>query len=305
MTWKVKIEKHFHNLAYWAVPPGFSSALRNLYFALQSKHPPSAMQPIFTRNGQFHNIHTGKRCFILATGPSINKQDLRRLKNEICIAVYGFFFHKDIKDISPLYHVEAPNHPPYGWEVPQSCFEGYRDYYSEKTTIFLGHTPYEYSSINFLQQNPGFKSDNIYFLDYTASPALDERNYNCPDIWDITKSLFACRTVVYCAIQIAVYMGFTEIYLLGCDHDYLSYHSRGRSAHFYSDDQGIDDSSVWRSTEDEFLSYHILWKQYRLMQEYLNTKGCYIYNATEGGLLDVFPKVTLVQALGFPFNNFS
>ena len=306
MTWKKSTIDLSHRVSYWTLPPGFNAEFQHLYQRLyqrlHSLNLPPELRQIFSHNKKFHNIHEGKRCFILATGPSINKQDLRPLKNEICIAVSAFYLHKDIKEISPLYHVEAPNHEPLQMEVPKLYFEGYRKYYSEKTTIFLGHTSYEYSYFNFLQQNPEFMKDNIHFLNYTASPALDEHNYKNPDLWDITKPLFRARTVVYCAIQLAIYMGFKEIYLLGCDFDYLSNLSQGRTMHFYPlGDDNLDDFNLWKlnkvTTETFLFEYYVHWKQYRLMQQYLHSRECYIYNSTEGGLLDVFPRVSLEDAL--------
>ena len=255
------------------------------------------MESEFARNKKFRNIHKGQRCFILGTGPSINKQDLGPLKNEACFAVSLFFLHKDIKTIDPLYHVDAPNHHPFGFDIVQQSFEAFDRCYSNRTTYFFAHTPYEYSVFNFLQLNPQFKKDNIYYLNCCHGITLDETNYNNPDIWDICKPLFSGRTVIYYTLQIAAYMGFKHIYLLGCDHDYLADVARGSSTHFYEDEEGVDDSSTWMSTERFFHVYHIRWKQYRLMREYLERRGCYIYNATEGGLLDVFPRVTLAEAI--------
>lgn len=294
MQWKQAMKR----VAYWTVPPGFRSLGRRAWEGRWLGYGPSlAMQELFARNIKFRNIYEGQRCFILATGPSINKQDLRPLKNEICFAVSMFFLHKGVREIDPLYHVHAPNHAPHGFEVPQKAFDGFNEFYSDRTTIFLGHTPYKYSLFNFLEQNPQFKKDNIHYLNYYHSPALDESNYNNPDIWDITRALFSPRSVVYCAIQIAAYMGFRYIYLMGCDYNYLLHVARGSSMHFYEDGKGPDESKYWRSTEEFYLAYHRAWKQYRLMREYLEPKGCYIYNATAGGLLDVFPRVTLPEAL--------
>ena len=63
---------------------------------------------------KFKNIHSGKRCFILATGPSINQMELSVLKDEVTIAVSFFGYHKNLNEISPKYHVFAPNHEPLG-----------------------------------------------------------------------------------------------------------------------------------------------------------------------------------------------
>lgn len=294
MNWKQLAKR----ISYWTVPPGLQAFIQRqrLYRSSGLLLTP-IMQAEFARNKKFHNIHQGQRCFLLGSGPSINKQDLRPLKNEICFSMSLFFLHKDIKEIAPRYHVDAPNHPPYGFEVIQRVFKGFEKSYTERTTYFFGHTPYKYAVFNFLEQNPQFKKDNIYYLNYCYAQTLDETNYKNPQVWDICQPLFSVRSVLYCAIQVAVYMGFQQIYLLGCDHDSLLDFNRGKTAHFYKDEEGIDDSSLWLSREEFFRVYYLRWKQYRLMQEYLTTRGCYIYNATEGGLLDVFPRVTLAEVL--------
>ena len=292
--------KNIKNIAYWLVPPGFQKLLvkvrKKIIIGFQETQNIKTWTQI---NSKFKNIHRDKRCFILATGPSIKKQDLKPLKNEICIAVGAFYLHKDVKEIAPKYHVNAPTHAPFKMELPKMYFEGYRDHYSEETTIFLGYAPYEYSYLDFLQQNPKFISENIHFLNYLESPALDEDNYKNPDIWDITKPLFSCRTVIYCAIQLAVYMGFKEIYLLGCDHDYLNDTSRVTNHHFYKEEDGVSDVQHLGAftTERWFEEYHLRWKQYRLMDEFLQTKGIQIFNATDGGMLDVFPRVKYEEVI--------
>lgn len=280
--------------AYWILPQGFQSVLKEMYSHFRSMCLPKEMKTLFARNEKFYNIHKGKRCFILATGPSINKQDLRPLRNEICIAVSAFYVHKEIKTIRPLYHVEAPSHPPFGIEVAHTSFEGYRKNYSDETIYFLGHSQYVFSYFNYLKQNPHIKKDNFYFLNYCYPIILNENNYNRQSLWDICSPLFAVRTVIYSAIQIAAYMGFKEIYLLGCDHDYLMDLNRITDHHFYKDEEsGISDAEHLSAfnTEWWFCQYYYRWKEYRLMNDYLTSNGCRIFNATNGGMLDVFPRV--------------
>ena len=281
------------NLSFWLLPPAFKEIINNFLRYKQLRTLSRDYGDLFSKNKKFRNIHLNQRCFILATGPSINKQDLRPLKNEHCISVGGFYLHKDISQISPEYHVEAPNHPPFEIDAIRLSFNGYKNYFSENTTIFLGYAPYEFSYVNFLQKNPEFNKKNIYFLNYIRSPQLIKENYIQPKIWDLTKCLFGCRTVIYSAIQVAVYMGFNQIYLLGCDHDYLVDVKRVSNHHFYKEEDGISDVEHLSAFTSErwFEEYYYRWKQYRLMNEYLTSKGVNIYNATEGGLLDVFPQV--------------
>jgi hypothetical protein len=88
-------------------------------------------------------------------------------------------------------------------------------------------------------------------------------------------------------------MGFKNIYLLGCDHDWLLH--LGTSQHFYEENQ----HALVRAGYDEWAGvdlgvqcqkYVRLWQQYRALWQIARRKSINIFNATEGGLLDVFPR---------------
>lgn len=292
----MKIKNGLKKASRWLLPPKIEECFRNhLRVTL-----PHDLKRRLVNNKKFHNIHKGQRCFILATGPSINKQDLTGLQKEFCIAVGSFYLHKDVNVINPLYHVESPIHPPFGIDSVAKITDAYNKYYTNKTIFFMGHSPYKYAFYNALKSHSIFeKTLNINFLNYAGGIHLDENNYKDSKYWDITKTLFACRTVVYSAIQVAAYMGFKEIYLLGCDHDYLSNYLTGyKDHHFYKDEEGVSGVADYLSAftlEKWFEEYYYRWKQYRLMGDYLEAKGCKIYNATDGGMLDVFPRVRLTD----------
>ena len=184
-NWKKFVKK----VAYWTLPPGTERVLKNeLRKAHRKINTPPEMARKFAENIKFHNIHKGQRCFILGSGPSINKQNLKPLKNEICFAMSMFYLHKDIKEINPLYHVNASHHAPFGFDVLQKCFDGFTKAYSDEVTYFFGYHPYEYSVPNFLARNPQYNLKNLYYLSYYQD-SLNEFNYKNPAIWDICKPL--------------------------------------------------------------------------------------------------------------------
>lgn len=282
----------------WFLPPRVKTTLKNAYGSLMTAFLPAEIRSLFLRNEIFKDIHAGERCFILATGPSINRQDLRPLSKEICIAVSEFYLHPDVDIICPSYHVEAPNHFPYDYEVIQRSFENYEKLYKKDVTYFFGHTPYKYSRLNFLKRHPEYDSQYFYHLNYGYSLLLNDSNYDKKSQWDLTKRLFGVNSVIFTAIQVAVFMGFSTIYLLGCDHNHLSDVERGRSSHFYPDSKGVtDDRSEWPTTEQLLYSLHTRWGQYRLIQKFLEKTGQEVLNATAGGMLDVFPRVTLEEII--------
>ena len=76
-------------LKYWVLPKGFQDVLIKLFSGDWKKQGVSnGYLDILKNNKKFKNIHEGKRCFIIANGPSIKTQDLRLLKNEICFSSF-------------------------------------------------------------------------------------------------------------------------------------------------------------------------------------------------------------------------
>ena len=74
--------------AHWVLPPGILAFLRSHLMAKSLTQEEGA---ILRKNRALNNRHVGERCFILATGPSIKKQDLKLLRGETCIALSNFF----------------------------------------------------------------------------------------------------------------------------------------------------------------------------------------------------------------------
>jgi len=283
----------------WLLPEGVQDVLRNV--RVRPRRPTESPQLALTaemvaKNADLKDCHKGQRCFILATGPSVKEQDLTVLSGELCIGVAFFFLHPQIDIIQPRYHVFAPNHPPFDFDRVDRDLVGAEKHYKHKPIVFYGYRPYRYSVLNYFEQHPREYSLPFRLLNYSNSMQMDEKNYASKDIWDITAAPFQPRTVVYSAIQVAVFMGCMEIYLIGCDHDYLNNLQRTEN-HYYPEASGNpNDVSFLLSeftTERWFYEYYSRWRDYRLMQEYLASRGVRIINSTKGGMLDVFPRMRL------------
>jgi len=106
----------------------------------------------------------------------------------------------------------------------------------------------------------------------------------------VDKEVFEGYTVTYAALQLAVYMGFNEIYLLGIDFNYsIVRNSKG---------QVIKNDSVKDYFTNEInneginlpnLDYSYL--AYKSAKKYCDKNKIKIYYATREGKLDVFEKV--------------
>lgn len=77
-----------------------------------------------------------------------------------------------------------------------------------------------------------YKEHSLNYIDY-----VNMLNYKNCDI-DLTKLILGPQSVAILALQIAIYMGFNEIYLIGTEHDTLL---TREYRHFYDEK---DDSRI-------------------------------------------------------------
>lgn len=220
---------------------------------------------------QFKNIHSGKRCFIIGTGPSLRIEDLELLKNEITFAsnrIYEIFSKTDWR---PTYYMN------------QDMM--LIDKFSEEiinTQAKHKFLPLDRKDIFINQDNVSFfvlKHKDFYPKDAEFSHKVD-------------KFIGQGFTVTYGAIQLAAYMGFSEIYLLGVDHNYsISLDEKGVPVfnndvkdYFKGSKASNKDLNLPRIAEST-LAYMTAQKVSKKCNEFK------IYNATRGGKLEAFPRV--------------
>lgn len=218
---------------------------------------------------KFKGIHAGKRCFIIATGPSLRIEDLERLRErgEICISANGIIRAYDSTAWRPDYYVLEDRHR----------FQDFRD-------DLLG----KYGVENMLiadvclrgESIPAFQRFHLSFLKIAPeSPPLFSE--------DFSRGAYSSGTVVYDCLQLAVYMGCTEIYLYGVDHNY-----RGASSHFTDAYAGTQakDSQIQYEQERAALAYQAA----RRKAEELGVK---IRNVSRRTCLEVFERVDFDEVL--------
>jgi hypothetical protein len=234
------------------------------------------------KNSQLKDSAAGvRRCFILATGPSISTQDLSSLEGEFCISVSNFFVHPLFNTIQPHYHLFAGTHPPITeeqvtdwWQDAENHMEG-----NKKTSIVL------YAKDKRLVESKNlFKGrEKYYYLSNGDFPV------------DLTRQLPDMQTVIHPAIYLAIYAGIKEIYLLGVDHSWLLHF--GESKHFYREEEHSltrNKYNEWGGIKDigeDFRHHAHLWDIYRDIRSEAGKVGVSIFNASPGSLLDIFPRV--------------
>ncbi|WP_416876865.1 FkbM family methyltransferase [Litorimonas sp.] len=224
--------------------------------------------------------HKGsKRCFIIGNGPSLNDTNLELLKDEVTFAVNGFFLKSDELSWTPTYYVvedhlvaEDRLEAIKKFKGPTKLFPVYLGYCFEEAddTIFYNHRPR-------VSYPDGF--------DFST---------------DAAKITYTGCTVTFSCMQLAHYMGFEEIYLIGVDASYeipddvddsdeynvgvLDMKSDDPN-HFHPDYFGK--GFRWHDPQ-----VHKMIEAYKEARKITDLSGRRIYNATVGGKLEVFDRVS-------------
>ncbi|MDF2531606.1 MAG: hypothetical protein K0Q65_1187 [Clostridia bacterium] len=243
----------------------------------------------FLKNVALKNIHQNKRCFILGNGPSLANQDLTLLKNDIKIVVSSFYRHPQMEEIHPEYWVVAD---PLFWQQPENTLDPLLNALQSKRFRTKFFMPSEGASLLIERADAGANVD----------PHIFHYNHNLTGIEDIDLSQEVPpwgQNVICTALMLAFHLGCSDIYLMGCDHTWWEYTKEKyvedalQHAHFYQNPVELK-----LPTFPELLTYEELQqaimnqrRQYELLKAYGEKKHQHVYNATQGGLLDIFPRI--------------
>ena len=259
---------------------------------------PRYYQP-FAELKQLRGSHAGQRCFIIGTGPSLAVDDVEKLADEVTFGTNAIYRLYDQTSWRPTYYSAID---PNSYRETAKHFRKRGQRGSKPSVIDWGDFAEEYVFLSDrARTNKAFKNAPAAFtskLRFVPFSYLDQHinsnthRFKYSD--DIVWGSFNARTVVNFCINIAQYMGFTEIYLLGVDCDYSG------AAHYFD---GSTNMHSVRKTHDRDPGQADVYKQqmqedgmlasYRFIANEMEKRGVSVFNATRGGKLEVFPRVAL------------
>lgn len=212
----------------------------------------------------------GKRCFIIATGPSLTMEDLALLKDEYTIGVNSLVKVLDQMEYIPTFLgiQDSLVYAKIGKLIDESKLK----------KIFI--TDKLYNSLD-NKNSDRYIQYSLYYKRHGEHNNL--RPLTSGFSSDVSLCVYDGYSITYSMLQIAVYMGFTEIYLLGCD---CNYDTKGGKQHFV--ESGHIDKNAATGGERMIYAYTVADKE--LKERFPHVK---VYNATRGGMLEVFPRKTL------------
>lgn len=241
-------------------------------------------------NKAIKDTHKGERCFILGNGPSLKTIDFKKLADEFVFSVNYFNLIEGYQDAKTNVHLwmdlNTFDMRPEVKEDPVLLKRNFEDIIKENPVCFIPADAYPFVKKTGL--------DNDLDIKYVI-PGRTMVDKKILDV-DLTKTLYASSTVVQYAIQIAIYMGFSEIYLLGCDSTNILTHlntilgQSNTSLHAYSSKIDNAESATrelmqtWK-TNRFIYDHYVIFRGYDLLNDYCNKVGVKLYNCSNPTLI--------------------
>ena len=223
----------------------------------------------------FKKQYDGKRCWIIGNGPSLKADDLDLIAGEYSFAANRIYYIFEKTGWRPSFYM---------CQDPRAIENVLQDTISEKeelnsSTIFV-------SKVLSKRANEFFHNSISYRLCKSDDPRDINISLNVPVYF--VEGL----SVTYSMIQMAMYMGFKEICLLGVDHNQNTANAKNMNDLHFDKRYKIDIKDYPSVTEYEYLT-----NCFNKANQECKRRGIRIYNATRGGVLEAFERKSVEEIL--------
>ena len=246
---------------------------------------------LLQQNEKLRGRHAGQRCFVIGNGPSLKKQDLAPLADEVTFVMNAFWKHP-ILDTGwqPKYFCFADAFCYDGTEAVKQFFQSIRERAHSAEYIF----PLEGKLV--IERDGLLPLEATHFVKFQGQPL----GFSIGDTFDLTRPVPFPFSTAQLAIMAGMFIVCSPIYLMCLDHDWLAH--RGQDTHFFSgrsiENHQTATGQLDYSYESEIEAMGKLWKGYRKLSEFAEAHRIRIFNATAGGFLDVFERVKYESVIG-------
>ncbi len=248
----------------WRTCSSFWYGLNRLF-----QWPSARLHPIrrasIKQLASYKNIHKDKRCFIIGNGPSLKNTDLTKLVDEYTFGMNRIYLLFPELGFPTTYYLSVNS------LVIEQCAE---DIVNLPVPRFLSWRSHKYIR----------KPDGIAFLHTTYSGPKFTR--------DARRRLWEGATVTFVALQLAYYMGFKKVILIGVDHSFNTKGTPNKTIMSTGDDRDhFDPRYFGKGFRWQLPDLETSEKGYQMAREAFEADGRQVLDATVGGKLTVFPKV--------------
>ena len=253
-------------------PEPLLNAAKNSYDSLRRlpKVPDAYLHPwrreSRERMFEMKDIHRGERCFIIGNGPSLKQTDLGRLKGERTFGMNRIYLM----------------YPELGFTT--TYFVSINDLVIEQCAGDIAALPIpKFIAWHANQHFQRFPDDMVFLYTTYTGPKF---------AYDMTRRVWEGATVTNVALQLAYYMGFEQVILIGVDHSFTTKGQANQTVVSDGDDPNHFDPRYfgkgfrWQLPDLETSEIG-----YALARKAFEKDGRKVVDATLGGNLAVFPKV--------------
>ena len=210
---------------------------------------------------RFKDIHSGEQCVIVCNGPSLNCMDLSFLRRETVFGLNKIFLGFSKFGFYPDYLVAVND------KVIEQSVAQLRDI----------------TAVKFVPWRSKHLLPPDAFTYHIKTRGVSERFTK-----DIAQGLHEGYTVTHVALQIAYYMGFSRVIIIGMDHQF-SFSGQPNSELFLdSDDPNHFSPNYFRGNKWDAPDLVESEISYRAARAAFEMDGRQIINATKGGACEVF-----------------
>ena len=245
------------------------------------------------KNKVLKNKEKGKRCFILGNGPSMKEEDLSSLKNDVVFAVNQIARNKQFGSFPIKYYFcvddnffDTDQSQEYNTELLQRMQQVVKS--NQEISCFY---PYRYKG--YVEENKLAGKNTYYMLPRLTLYPHYNQNFDC------SRYVPGFGTVVQYAIMYAIYMGFKEIYLLGCDstgimstlNAALGVENKTYSYEVTANETKRMEEMVKNSkVVDYAYSYYLNLNGFEILGEYCSRRKIKLINLSSTTVLDMLPR---------------
>ena len=218
------------------------------------------------RMAALKDSHKGERCFLIGNGPSLKQTDMSKLKGEHTLGTNRIYLAFPELGFTTRYYLSVND------LVIEQCAQ---DIQNLPVPRFIGWRAHRWIK----------PQDNLYFIHTTYTGEKFAK--------DVRGRVWEGGTVTYTALQVAFFLGFKQVILVGVDHNYV--HQGGKPNETVVS-QGDDPNHFHPGYFGKGFRWQlpdlVQWEDaYRLARRTYEADGRQVLDATVGGKLRVFERV--------------
>ncbi|MEA4811356.1 MAG: 6-hydroxymethylpterin diphosphokinase MptE-like protein [Anaerolineaceae bacterium] len=211
------------------------------------------------------NSHQGERCFVVGNGPSLKVTDLSKLQGEFSIGFNRIFLAAEELGFTPSCLVSI-NDLVIEQSVKEFSQAALPKFFAWRARKWLG------------------MDENTHFL-YTTYTGPKFSKDVCGRVWE-------GATVTNVGLQLAYHMGFSQVYLIGVDHNFVDKGKPNTTVESSGADQNHFSGAYFgKGFRWQLPDLEVSEQGYRMARKVYEETGREVYDATIGGKLQVFKKI--------------